>query len=287
VAPRWPVISPIAAPAAPGKLIETEHFTVGIDARTGAITRFRSKQTGREWASEKNPIGLFSYQTLSAEDYEHYRASYVISKEDWAQKDFGKPNIERFGAKRQVWEPAIVDVSVVGFQQAERILVRMRFKDDDAFLSGRASFPRVAYLDLEFKKESAEMRMTFSWFGKPATRLPEALWLTFNPIAEDPKGWTLEKCGQMISPFEVVASGNRHMHALQQGFMYESGGHSFAVETLDAPVVALGERDPILFSNDQPDLSKGIHSCLFNNAWGTNYIMWYGEDLRARYVVKA
>ena len=287
VAPSWPVISPIASPAEAGKPIETEHFMVGVDRKTGAITRLRSKATGHEWASEKNPIGLLSYQTLSAEDYLRYRASYVTSKEDWAQKDFGKPNIERFGAKRQLWEPAIVDVSVVGFREADRILIRMRFKDDDAFLSGRASFPRVAYLDLEFPKEDAEMRMTFSWFGKPATRLPEALWLTFNPIAEDPKGWSLDKSGQAVSPFDVVASGNRHMHAVQKGFRFESGGNSFAVDTLDAPVVALGERDPLLFSNDQPDLSKGIHSCLFNNAWGTNYIMWYGEDLRARYVVRA
>ena len=48
-------------------------------------------------------------------------------------------------------------------------------------------------------------------------------------------------------------------------------GFSFSLDTLDAPVVALGERDPLLFSNDQPDLSKGLHSCLFNNCLGTNY----------------
>ena len=53
------------------------------------------------------------------------------------------------------------------------------------------------------------------------------------------------------------------------------------------PAVALGERTPLLFSNEWPDLRKGIHSCLFNNAWGTNYIMWYGEDARARYTLKA
>ncbi len=52
-------------------------------------------------------------------------------------------------------------------------------------------------------------------------------------------------------------------------------------------MVALGERSPLHFSNHQPDLSKGIHSSLFNNAWGTNYIMWYGEDVRARFVLRA
>jgi len=84
----------------------------------------------------------------------------------------------------------------------------------------------------------------------------------------------------------VVAGGNRHMHALATGFRYRAGTQEFAVETLDAPVVALGERDPLLFSNDQPDLSRGIHSCLFNNCWGTNYIMWYGEDASARFVLR-
>jgi hypothetical protein len=63
--------------------------------------------------------------------------------------------------------------------------------------------------------------------------------------------------------------------------------HKFAVETVDAPVVTLGTRSPLPFSNDQPDLSRGVHSCLYNNAWGTNYIMWYGEDVSARYVLKA
>jgi hypothetical protein len=52
-------------------------------------------------------------------------------------------------------------------------------------------------------------------------------------------------------------------------------------------VVALGVRSALLFTNDQPDLSKGIHSCLFNNTWGTNYIMWYGGDVKARYVLRA
>jgi hypothetical protein len=77
------------------------------------------------------------------------------------------------------------------------------------------------------------------------------------------------------------------MHSLSKGFEYRQAGQTFAVETLDAPVVALGERTPLLFSNTQPDLSTGIHSCLFNNAWGTNYIMWYAEDMRFRYVLKA
>jgi hypothetical protein len=272
------------------KPIETDFFTVGIDAKTGAITQLRSKATGREWASEKNPIGLLTYQTLSAEDYARYQASYLTTKADWAAKDFGKPNIEKFGAKSQEWHPANVEIHEGKTGFGHRILLRPQFQDDEASSSGRAAFPNEVYVELLLGNATPSIHLNVSWFGKPATRMPEALWLTFNPVAEDAKGWTLDKSGEWISPFDVVADGNRHMHALGSGFAYELTGQSYArfsVETLDAPVVALGERDPLVFSNDQPHMSKGIHSCLFNNAWGTNYIMWYGEDVRARYVLKA
>jgi len=167
------------------------------------------------------------------------------------------------------------------------LLIRVTFAHDDAYRSCRAAFPVTAYIELILPNVEPLIHINFSWFGKPATRMPEALWLTFNPIAEDLKRWRLNKTGDWMDPFDIVASGNRHMHAVQQGFKYESGRHGFSVDTLDAPIVALGERDPILFSNDQPDLSKGLHSCLFNNCWGTNYIMWYGEDVMARYVIRA
>ena len=107
-----------------------------------------------------------------------------------------------------------------------------------------------------------------------------------NPIAPDPKGWTLDKTGLPISPFEVVRGGGRAMHAVDTGFHYAEPGNRFEVETLDAPLVALGARSPIAFTKSQPDLTTGIHSCLYNNAWGTNYIMWYGEDARFRYLLR-
>ena len=285
--PSWPVASSDAVVHAAGEPIENAHFILGIDAKTGAITRLRNKATGREWASEKNPIALFTYQTLSQEDYQRFIASYLITKADWAQKDFGKPNIERFGAKSQEWHPGSAHVRIEKTADGMRVLIEPRIEDEAAFQSGLASFPRKIFVELMLPDAEPVIHLSVSCFGKPATRLPEALWLTFNPIAADQKGWTLDKCGESISPFDVVTSGNRHMHAVGKGFAYQEGDHRFAVEPIDAPAVALGERSPLHFSNTQPDLSKGVHSCLFNNAWGTNYIMWYGEDMRSRYVVRA
>ena len=56
------------------------------------------------------------------------------------------------------------------------------------------------------------------WFGKPACRLAEALWLSFSPKVEAPDAWKMEKLGSLISPLEVVPNGNRHLHAVGKGF---------------------------------------------------------------------
>ena len=76
------------------------------------------------------------------------------------------------------------------------------------------------------------------------------------------------------------------MHAVSSGFSHQEENQSLHIETLDAPLIALGEKSPLNFSRSQPDLSSGIHCNLFNNAWGTNYIMWFGEDMRFRFVLR-
>ncbi len=266
--------------------IETEHYTVGLDEKTGAIRRLLRKSTGREWASPEHLLALFSYQTFSAEDYARFMDSYVTSKADWAPQDFGKPNIERFGARSRTWTPALINCWSGKTTEGVRVLARLRIEDPAGERSGLAAWPRTMYLDLLFPHGAPEVKLAFSCFDKAANRLPEAMWLTFQPDAPDARNWTLDKSDAPVSPFGVVRGGNRHMHALSKGLFYKDATGSFAIDTLDAPVVALGEKSPIYFSKEQPDVSKGVHFSLYNNTWGTNYIQWFGEDLRFRFEVR-
>jgi hypothetical protein len=275
------------SPCPSGSEIETPHFLVGIDPKSGAVRRLCNKKSRREWASGEHLLALFSYQTLSQQDYSHFFDSYVISDADWAKKDFGKPNIERFGAESREWLPSVTDLQMEEDQQGHRLLARLEVNDPEALRSGRASFPQEMYLEMLLPKAEPVIYLNFSWFQKPATRLPEALWLSFHPIASDPAGWMLEKSGEPVSPLDVVRSGNRHMHAVSKGFGYKDKSGAFLVETLDAPVVTMGVKSPLYFSNLQPDLSSGVHCNLFNNAWGTNYIMWFGEDMHFRFLLRA
>ena len=286
LAAQEPHVSPASLHPA-NKTIETRYFLLGIDPKSGAITRLRNKESGREWASPTHSLALFSYQTLSQKDYTRFFANYVVSDADWAKKDFGKPNIERYGAESRGWQPTLRELHVEGSASGHRVLAILAIEDAEALNSGRAAFPAKLYLELILPTASPVVELNFYWFQKPATRMPEALWLSFNPIVSDPQWWMLDKSGEQVSPFDVVTAGNRHMHALDKGFSYHDGSASFAVETLDAPVVALGEKSPLNFSVSQPDLAGGIHCNLFNNAWGTNYIMWFAEDMRFRFILRA
>ncbi len=270
-----------------GDGIETKHFVLKLDAKTGAIHELRNKKTGREWASADHPLALFSYQTLSQQDYARYFANYVIIKADWINCDLGKPSIGRFGAKSQEWTPTLVDLRAERVSTGHRVLAQMELRDAEAVQSGRVAFPKKLYMELLLPDDEAAIHLNFYWFQKPATRMPESLWLSFNPIVPSEKCWMLDKSGEQISPFDVVPAGGRHMHSVLKGFHSTDKEGSFAVETLDAPLIAVGEKSPINFSKAQPDLGGGVHSNLFNNAWGTNYIMWYGGDMRFRYVLRA
>ncbi len=228
-----------------GTEIETTHFTLALDANTGAICRLRAKEAGREWASPEHPLALFAYQTLSKADYDRFIGRYITAKTWWAPMDFGKPHIEKFGAESRVWLPALTNCWAGKAASGHRVLAELRIGDAEAERAGLVAWPQKLYLEMLFPDAEPSARINFSWFGKAANRLPEAMWLSFLPQAPDPQGWCLEKVDRWMSPLDVVRGGNRHMHAVTNAIRYKDTQGEFSIETLDAPVVALGEKSPI------------------------------------------
>ncbi len=279
-------IAPVAGGLQPhraGDPIETKHFEIALNPQTGAISRLHSKRTGRDWASTSSPLALFSYQTLSKIDFDRFIAAYLVLHPTWAETDLGKPNIDRFGAQSRTWLPLLTDCRHSSDANGHKILAQLKIDDPEVEKSGRVAWPQKMYLELTLPDAEPAVEISFSWFGKAANRMPEAFWLSFQPITSDPRGWLLDKSGSHVSPFDVVAGGNRAMHAVLGGLHYNGPEGALGIETLDAPVVALGRRHPWYFTRDQPDLSQGFHFSLFNNAWGTNYVQWFGDDMRFRF----
>ncbi len=267
--------------------IETKHFQLALDPRTGAICRLRAKKTGHDWASKDKPLALFSYQTLSKVDFDRLISDYLIIYPTWALTDLGRPNIARYRAESHVWLPVLTGCWLTSDVNGHKIVAQIKIDDPEKEKSGVVAWPEKMFLELTLPDAEPVVEVAFSWFGKPATRLPEALWLSFQPPVSDQHGWMLDKSDSLVSPFEVVAGGNRAMHAVLGGLHYKGPEGALRIETMDAPVVALGEKHPWYFTRNQPELDKGFHFSLFNNSWGTNYVMWFGEDMRFRFRITA
>ncbi len=266
--------------------LESRHYALAIDPQTGAIVGLKNRKTGKEWASPTRPLALFTYQTLSAEDFARFLDTYVQSKEWWAPQDFGKPNIEHFGARSAEWHPTLTQAWTGAAEKSHRLLLELKtnIKPEDAQITAP---PATIYLDLTLPDDEPVIHLTLSTFDKPENRLPEAMWLTFAPDAPQSSGWVLEKSGQSIRIADVVRGGNRNMHSIAENIRYADPSGSFELATLDAPVVALGQRSPLNFSLDLPVLTSGIHINLFNNAWGTNYPQWCGGSWLYRFTLRA
>ena len=271
----------------PSKILDARHFRVGIDPLTGAITHLESKSSHRQWASPVHPLALFTYQTLSAEQFTNFIARYITVETDWAPKDFGKPGIARFGTRAQEWHPRVRRVLSGTDAIADRLLVEMTIEDPVAFETGNVAWPPTLTLDLRLPHTSPRIELNFYTSAKLPNRLPEAMWLTFAPIAPDPSGWLLQKSDAPLLASDVLSGGNRRMHAVSGPVRYADAKGGLAVDSLDAPVLAFGERSPIAFARNLPAFDQGFHVCLFNNAWGTNYPQWAGGSFAFRFVLSA
>ncbi len=62
--------------------------------------------------------------------------------------------------------------------------------------------------------------------------------------------------------------------------MLTTGG--FELETLDVPLVAPGDPSLLDVNNCRPLVKIGMHVNLFNNVWGTNFPLWFDDDMRFR-----
>lgn len=283
---EWTRVSDLSA------RFETSLWQFGVDAR-GAIVHLQDKSSGREWAAENQPSGLFCYETFSHADYERYYKQYIVAKpqdEHWAIPDFTKPGLESARAEHRDWYPSLHALYRKRGEGRESFLLEMKMPETAVVAYG---CPATVFLTLEFPNDVPGtndvpiIRFVPEWFDKRACRLPEAIWFSFCPRVET-ENVVLDKLGQPVSPLDVVENGNRHLHAVGRGVTYRgaNGRDLLEIETLDAPLVAPGERSLLNFTNRQPPLQRGMHFLLYDNVWGTNFGMWYQDDARFEFVLR-
>jgi len=133
--------------------------------------------------------------------------------------------------------------------------------------------PQVVWLQVDV--QAGQLNFTLTLVNKTATRLAESLWLCFQPlVSQSQQAWSLDKLGSLVSPFDVVGNGSRHLHGLDR-ILYNDT-HSFVFSAIDSPIFSIGALNAMPVPFTEPNLAQyGFNANLVNNIWGTNYIMWY------------
>jgi hypothetical protein len=263
--------------------VELAHYAAQFDTATGALISLISPNSNREWAGKDHPLGLVRYQTFSAEDYERFFHQYILpaeQKNSWSREDFTKPGMEVADPPSRFWHPSVKDRYVKRSKEETQYLFHLIAEPPSSLEYG---CPQDFYLQYTLHQNLPAIDIDLQWFNKPACRLPEALWFTFHPRPSENAEWKIEKLGEYISPLDVVENGNRHLHASGKDVICRDGTEELQIIALDSPLVAPGQPSLLNFSNDQPDMSKGMHFNLYNNVWGTNFPMWFEEDCRFRF----
>ncbi len=96
----------------------------------------------------------------------------------------------------------------------------------------------------------------------------------------------MDKVGQDVDPRDVIKNGGHKLHGVTKGIRYMDLRDTMEIDTLDAHLVAPADRTLLTFDNVKPAPKDGMHFCLCNNAWGTNFVQWFDDDMRFRFVLR-
>lgn len=222
--------------------------------------------------------GLF-YQMYDSKDYDCYLDKYLRARYGWALDDIGKTGLDRSAAVSVSLPAEVVRREERKEKKGTRTSCELAFPRQEG-VDGRV-FPEKMYVScLEYKGgKKADMELTV--FHKPAVRLPEAYWLSFN--TGDIVSMFAEKIGERIDLLDVVAKGNRQMHGIDRYVDLVTSSGVIRIWSEAAFLVNIGEARGINYSVEYPDKRGGIHFNLSNNLWGTNFAMWNEGSLTYRF----
>ena len=270
-----------------------DHFSVSLsfDAH-GGISLLSDAESGRSAASASHPLAAFSYESFTEADFDNFMESYSYCPfpdcPQWAILDFGKVDLDvRASPVHHHVRPTIEGVYSKEADDGRLHVVAVSTMPSDLVVNYGA--PSLVYTEVWLPTTpGADIDIHVSMFNKTTTRLPETLWVTFNPVdsGERLDEWSMRKLSTELSPLNVVNNGSKHMHNVEAVV-----APRIAITPLDSGLACFGKPNVFPVPLDEtPDVGQGVSFSVYNNIWGTNYVMWYPyhddePHLRSRFVV--
>lgn len=221
-------------------------------------------------------LGQVSYEEYGRNHFSKWEKEYCVCMEEnylWAIPDQFKLGINNC----RIPEDNVLYFCELqeAYMNDESLLLKMKFSEK---VIEELGAPRIVEVKYSFKGN--EILQEVKLIDKDANRLPESLWIS-NLVDSDIKEITLNKLGEEIDYRDVVKFGNRNYHCVES-IIANNKDYKVKITPLDSPLVSLGERRLYDFTQQFANASGGIHTNLYNNLWGTNFKMWYEENIYSR-----
>lgn len=230
----------------------------------------------------KLKIGGLLYQMYDSHDYDRYLDHYLRARYGWALDDLGKTGLDSSKAVSVSLQAKVIQKETTKKKGGTDYLYELAFPAREG-VDARV-YPEKMYAHVFADKKGRKAEVEVTIWNKPAVRLPEAYWLSFE--ADDILSIVAEKIGQPVDLLDVVEKGNRQMHGIDRYVDLITSAGTIRIWSETAFLVNVGEARGINYSTNYPDKRGGIHFNLNNNLWGTNFSMWDEGSLTYRFTLE-
>ncbi len=224
-------------------------------------------------------IGGAEYQEVGQEAYRRFGERFLCNLDKhriWAIPDNFKPGLESSDAPMEsVTHKPQMDTSMCSISGS--LHFSGVYPKEPSLMAGCPG----RYEAVLYPMGEGKLLMEIWLRDKPLNRKPEALFLpiTFPDVARV----EIQKIGTWINPKNVMEGGNQRVHAVQKIRVTDPEGNGWTLEPLDTPLVVFEKPELLDFS--LPKTWDKMYLALYNNLWGTNFKMWYGEDILSRVMI--
>ena len=226
-------------------------------------------------------LGKISYEIFGTNVFEKWEKEYMVNLQEnklWAMPDFFKLGMEDVQTtKENIYFAPKAEIALI---YKNTITIRANFQNYECDKYGS---PRKILIKYVFNEK--EIDVTTYLYNKDASRIPEALWISHFEDNNSIKNIKIKKLEEIIDPFKIVENGNRNNHAIKEVDL-NIDNLCVKVIPLDSTLISIGEKRLYNFDQNYAELKGGLHFNLYNNLWGTNFKMWYEDDIISRFKIK-
>lgn len=221
-------------------------------------------------------IAEYKFKLTGELEFDGWFNDYMINLEKnlkWCLPDQGKPGMELIENRIKnsiVFKPIIDKVFL---KEKNMILeVNLKFIEEN---NENFKLPEKIIIQYNFSSDQ-EISIYFKIANQKAIRMPVEQWINFE-FLKDQIDWKIIKIGKEINPFCIVDKGNKNLHGVEKIL-----NKDITFLNLDSPLVSF-QGESILNFNQNLYRKNGFSINIYNNIWGTNFPLWYEDDIDSEF----